>query len=656
MSTFDLEAADLGEILARQEGVAVRRSGGLGSNATLSLNGLSGDQIRYFLDGVPLDVAGLPMGVQNVPPQLLGELVIYRGVVPAVLGSDALGGAIELRTRPPGAGSEVAANYQVGSFNTHRISAVASHRFDNDVFVKSYGFFDHSDNDYEVPNAVIADNGRDEIVPLERFNDAYTATGGSIEIGLDDHVRWGDLSVRGYASSTRRELQNDPFGQLPFGEAETDATVLGSTLRFDTPLGDRMSIDGVAGYAFARRGFEDLSTCVFNWSGECARIRERAGELDGDANDSIQRTQSLYLRNRLNVDLDENHIMRLSVSPTLNVTGGEERAPRRPDTRDSLEDDRRLISTVAALEHESRWWRSAVVNTLFAKGYIQRGRTESLDTAGENPIEDRFGTTTWGAGNAFGWTVSEALPFGVELSYEYATRLPNEAELFGTPGSTQPNTDLRPEQSHNLNAGFRLTRLPTAIGSFTVNTNVFLRDTTDLIRLEGAGLFFRFNNVVEARSFGAEGFLGWASPGERLELNVSATGMDFRNVSQSGPQAGFNGDRVPNQPYLFGSATLRFRFPSLLQTGDSLEFWWTTRYVHEYFLSWESIGDPTLKPTIDSQLPSSATLGYRFSVAEQDANISVEAQNIFDSTLFDFFGVQRPGRAFFIRMALAAWN
>src|SRR5690606_30523878 len=57
------QAADMGELLARQEGVSVRRSGGLGSGSRFSLNGLSDDQIRIFLDGVPLELAGFPFGL-----------------------------------------------------------------------------------------------------------------------------------------------------------------------------------------------------------------------------------------------------------------------------------------------------------------------------------------------------------------------------------------------------------------------------------------------------------------------------------------------------------------------------------------------------------------------------------------------------------------
>jgi outer membrane cobalamin receptor len=47
------QTADLGEVMARVQGVSVRRSGGLGSNTRFALNGLTDDQIRFFFDGLP---------------------------------------------------------------------------------------------------------------------------------------------------------------------------------------------------------------------------------------------------------------------------------------------------------------------------------------------------------------------------------------------------------------------------------------------------------------------------------------------------------------------------------------------------------------------------------------------------------------------------
>ncbi len=69
-----LQTADLGEGMAQMQGVNVRRSGGLGSATRFALNGLTDDQIRFFLDGIPLDFMGYSFGIANVPVNLVDRV------------------------------------------------------------------------------------------------------------------------------------------------------------------------------------------------------------------------------------------------------------------------------------------------------------------------------------------------------------------------------------------------------------------------------------------------------------------------------------------------------------------------------------------------------------------------------------------------------
>src|SRR5690606_37858781 len=80
------QSADLGEVMARSQGVGVRRGGGLGSAARFSLNGLTDDQVRFFLDGLPLELAGFPLGISTVPVDLVQRVEVHHGVVPVRFG------------------------------------------------------------------------------------------------------------------------------------------------------------------------------------------------------------------------------------------------------------------------------------------------------------------------------------------------------------------------------------------------------------------------------------------------------------------------------------------------------------------------------------------------------------------------------------------
>src|SRR5581483_8332565 len=47
---------DLGDLLVEVPGVIVTRSGGVGDFATVSLRGSNPDEVRFYIDGVPLAV------------------------------------------------------------------------------------------------------------------------------------------------------------------------------------------------------------------------------------------------------------------------------------------------------------------------------------------------------------------------------------------------------------------------------------------------------------------------------------------------------------------------------------------------------------------------------------------------------------------------
>lgn len=49
---------DMNQVLNRTTGVRIRETGGMGSDFTFSLNGFSGNQVKFFLDGMPIDNYG----------------------------------------------------------------------------------------------------------------------------------------------------------------------------------------------------------------------------------------------------------------------------------------------------------------------------------------------------------------------------------------------------------------------------------------------------------------------------------------------------------------------------------------------------------------------------------------------------------------------
>jgi len=85
-------------LVDRTAGVKLREEGGVGSDFDLSISGMSGNSVRYFIDGVPMDTKGTGLTLSNLPISMIDHVEIYKGVVPTWLNSDVLGGAVNIVT------------------------------------------------------------------------------------------------------------------------------------------------------------------------------------------------------------------------------------------------------------------------------------------------------------------------------------------------------------------------------------------------------------------------------------------------------------------------------------------------------------------------------------------------------------------------------
>src|SRR5690606_3292629 len=105
---------------------------------------------RFFKDGIPMDYLGAGFNISLVPVNMLERVEVYKGVLPASLGADALGGALNMVTKQS-YDKYLEASYEAASFNTHRVSLSTFYKDDNrKVFGGIDAFYNYSDNDYRV--------------------------------------------------------------------------------------------------------------------------------------------------------------------------------------------------------------------------------------------------------------------------------------------------------------------------------------------------------------------------------------------------------------------------------------------------------------------------------------------------------------------------
>jgi vitamin B12 transporter len=640
-------SADLGELLSQQPGVLVRRAGGLGSNARLTLNGLSDDQIRVFYDELPLDFVGFGLGVANVPLNLIERIEIYRGVVPLRFASDALGGAINLASRQIQRGTHGAASLGIGSWGTYRGALNLRHRTKTGLYANASAFLDDARNDYPVRVTVADQTGASRERTLPRFHDRYRAGGASVDVGFLGK-RWADkLLLNLFANKWYRELQNNVDMSQIYGAASNSELVPGATLRYEKrDLLPSFDVYAVAGYSHSMRHVDDASRDAYDWTGRVVRTRvTEKGELGGNLSRRRLEEDRSYARLMLQYRLGDQHTFRAVTSPASTYRKGKDLLFDTMRRADPLASPQRLFSLISGVEYQLNLLEDRLENVAFLKHYFYRGEaTEDTQLFGTRPVNRRDSMPGWGDSarlRLVDW-------LWLKASYEYAARLPGGVEVFGNGALVAPNPELRPERSHNVNLSAQVDGTLAHVGAVRSQLMYFLRRAEDLIALttnkEGDS---SYKNFFAARVRGVEASAGWTSLGSYLSLDGNVSYVDFRNTSDRGAFADYKGERIPNRPWLLANGSARVQLSEAFLKGDTIALNLGARYVKKFFLSWESAGTRQSKSYVPDQLQYSTGLEYLFHALGNDFSASFDLLNLSDAVVYDFYGVQKPGRSYY---------
>jgi outer membrane cobalamin receptor len=133
---------NVNQVLNQTTGVRIRETGGLGSDFVFSLSGFTGNQVRFFVDGLPTEVLGSAYSINSVPVNNVERIEVYKGVVPVHLGSDVLGGAVNIVTNTA-AKNFLDVSYGYGSFNTHQTSVVGRYAFKKGILLNASAFYNY---------------------------------------------------------------------------------------------------------------------------------------------------------------------------------------------------------------------------------------------------------------------------------------------------------------------------------------------------------------------------------------------------------------------------------------------------------------------------------------------------------------------------------
>lgn len=652
---------NLADIVARVSGMKVRQTGGMGSDFDLNMNGMTGNSIRIFIDGTPINQLGSNVTLQNMPISNIDRVEVYKGVVPAEFGADALGGIINIVTSKK-QDNHLEASVSVGSFHTYQgdISGRWSDR-KTGIYVRPQLSYSYAKNDYKMHDIRVWDGDRKEFVTKDRkrFHDAYRNALVSVETGIQNKP-WADqLSVAASYTRTDKDIQTGAVQNIVYGKAQrqTDAWNLQARYRKRDFLTKGLSVNGMLSYTWDNALVVDTACRRYDWNGNYFKteINETTGRQP-----MLRRIKRPLLVARLNLDykFDDHHSMNLNYMVT---STGNHRTDDLMRDYDFVPSSDRLTKHIIGLSYAQNFLEERLTNSFFVKEYAMKASIEQTDFAWKTNLDEVGNHIT---ANNVGGGVASRYRFWNELnvkaSYERTIRQPLARELLGNGNNIYANLALRPELSHNINIGiFGEARFHKGDHRLQYEVNAFLRYVQDYIRAvvsEAEGTY-QYENVQNVDVRGVEGELHYryefGQKKNRLEASANMTWVESINKNRTmagGKPSVIYGNKIPNTPWLLGNGELNYSRQGVFFKHDRLRLDYQYQYVHWFFLTWEGYGALQSKSTIPTQHNHSLHLAYSWQ--KERYTITLGCENLADAKLYDNYKLQKPGRSVMAKFRL----
>ena len=643
----------LTQAIDRTAGIRIREEGGVGSDFDLSINGMSGNSIRYFLDGMPLDAKGTGITLANLPVNIIDRVEIYKGVIPASFGSDALGGAVNIITNRSSR-NYLDFSYGIGSFHTHKADFSAQYTGrKTGLVIKPVISASYSKNDYLMRDVKVRNEEHTAFVikDLPRFHDDYLSLFGQMEAGVVDRSWTDAFFVSASVSKIDKDIQTGATQDRVIGMAERHTLSYNVAARYEKAdfLTEGMQLQASVSQTWDHSQTIDTTYRRYYWDGTY---------IDGSYSEIRSRGKTLrhYLRPmtvvRTNLDyrVAEGHDIALNY--LLNRAGNRQ-------TDDWDEDfeptDDVLAKHIVSLSYDQSLLAGRLNNAFFVKDYVNHlsiGQNELSSVTGASTVHGTDTQNYLGYGLGSRYLFLEAL--ALKGSYEHSVRLPISRELLGNGSTIYANVALKPEISDNFNLGLFGTLDLGGGHSISYEANGFVRLVDNYIRatIMETESMMQYVNVAAVHVKGVDGEIRYDWAG-RLHIAANASyddSRDMRKYTQAGDLSVTYKNRTPNRPWTYCNAEISYTFRNVGLRDSRLRLTADYQYVHWFYLTWAAFGSASSKSKVPTQHITNASMLYSWQGGRY--NVSLECTNLLDALAFDNYMLQKPGRAFFLKFRL----
>jgi len=636
------------DMLAKVSGIKIRETGGLGSATQINLNGFTGKHIRIFIDGVQFNHENSAYEISNIPTDIVEYIEVYKGVVPIEFGEDALGGAINIVTKQS-THRYGYLSYTYGSFNTHKSALGIAERITPNIALELQAYQNYSDNNYKVKTKYFDFNTNSyskEEKWFKRFNDRFH---NEVIVGKAHFFdeKWTDkLTLSMHYSQMHQQIQNTNLMQIVLGERYTKGHNYSTRLEYEKMnLLKNFNVYLTGRYDIGRTQNIDDAFKDYTWDGS---YRPKADMGERGATHAIFKSRVANVTSKFEYLISESH--------NITLTNAFNEFIR--DTEDDLKNvsnnseigiQRGQLKNVTGLSYKySPNERFDII--VFGKHYYSkvRGPFQVPSPRGFgwfDTVTDFRDVNADGYGTAISYQVTK--PLQLMASYEKTYRLPHSFELFGDGNFEDPNVELKPEHSHNIN--FNISYNPKFGNghSLLIEPGFTYRNVNDYIRRSIDGGVGKSINHGKTLSLGADITARYFYK-DRLSVGGNISYMDMRNkqrYDQNGVKAINYDDRIPNVPYFFGTVDGYYAFRDIFRTNDDLSLYYAFNYTKEFFLTWQSEG---AKLSVPDQYSHDINLIY--TPAKKKYSVAFEVRNFTDALLYDEYSLQKPGRAFYVKL------
>ncbi len=429
-------AATIPELLEQSVGIRVKSTGGMGSFSTISLRASTSEQVRVYLDGIPLNQAlGGGVNIASIPASSVERVDIYRGVIPPEYGGSGTAGVVDFRTRSSSDTLRWRLRSSYGTWDSRiangwlsgghgPLSGVVS--FDYSHSRNDFPFWDDNGTRYNEEDDAWATRTNNQFTSYNLLSRVSWEAPAGWRLTGSYHYTWTKDHLPGV--STAHELENHTYLKTAQHLAEVKVArplPLLSTLEaqvYRSWRRDRFdNREGV--YALGKKLTADTTAVL----GARATLATLALPWQRIALDASRQWESFQPDNKLLT----NEIMRRQQLIER----------KRTQTSVYLSDEISLPDNVATLTGNI--------------GYLRV--RNSAETDPDLVYFTHVDTTTgqyWP--RAAGLMLRPVPWLAARANYGRYVRVPNLYELFGDRGTTMGNEELLPERGRNLDLGIEL--------------------------------------------------------------------------------------------------------------------------------------------------------------------------------------------------------